>query len=205
MAGKNGGSFKKVRKEKDVRGTAEQMEHADCIAAALEKWEKMTPKEKELYADGMRGRVRIFLQWWDCLKAIEEKYDIKVMDIAKEVRRKHSIEHGQRLAKKSKGHGIRDLYNVCLAGLEGMSKGRVWFELNNKRLQYWVKWCPPHQYFKEFGRSDKEIKELAEFYCLQDEAILRGFNPKLEVYDKPRIIMRGDSHCSYIVEDHGGE
>lgn len=205
MAKKHEESFKKIREEKDVRGTAEQMQHADCIAAALEKWEKMTPLEKEIYADGMRGRVRIFLQWWDCLKAIEEKYDIKVMDIAKEVRRKHSIEHGQKLAKKSKDHGIRDLYNVCLAGLEGMSKGRVWFELNNKRLQYWVKWCPPHQYFKEFGRSDEEIEELAEFYCLQDEALLRGFNPELEVFDKPRIIMRGDSHCSYIVEDHGGE
>ncbi len=198
-------SMKKIKGKKEVRGNEEQMQHADCIAAALKKWEEMTPLEKELYADGMRGRVRIFLQWWDCLKAIEEKFNINVMDIAKEVRYKASFETGKRLAKKSKKHGIKDVYNVCLAGLEGMSKARVWFELNDRRLHYWVKWCPPHQFFKEFGRSDEEIRELAEFYCLQDEALLRGFNPKLEVFDKPRIIMRGDSHCSYIVEDHGGE
>jgi hypothetical protein len=205
MAEKSGGAFEKIKVEKEVRGNAEQMEYADCIAKAIDKWKEMTPLERELYAAGMSGRVGIFLQWWDCLKAIEKKYNINVMEIAKEIRYKHSFEAGQRLAKNSAKHGIKELYEICLAGLEGMSKGRVWFELNSKRLQYWVKWCPPHQYFKEFGRTDEEIKELAEFYCLQDEALLRGFNPDLEVFDKTRILMRGDSHCSYIVEDHGGE
>lgn len=205
MAEKISENIKKIKEKKEVLGNEEQMQHADCIAAALEKWENMTPMEKDLYANGMRGRVGLFLQWWDCLKAIEKEYNINVMDIAKQVRYKHSIDAGKELAKKSKKHGIKDLYNACLAGLEGISEARVWLELNDKRLHYRVKVCPPHQFFKDFGRSDEEIKELSEFYCYQDEALLRGFNEKLEVFDKPRIIMRGDSHCSYIVEDHGEE
>ena len=205
MRKKNSGILEKIKKNREVRGSEQQMQHADCILTAIEKWGEMTPLEKELYANGMRGRVDIFLQWWDCLKAIEKKYNINVMDIAKEVRYKHSFETGRRLSKKSKKHGIRDFYNVCFAGLEGMSKGRVWFELNDKRLHYWVKWCPPYQYFKEFGRSEEEIKELAEFYCIQDEARYRGFNPKFEVFDSPRNLMKGDSHCTHVIEDHGGE
>jgi len=205
MDGKINETLKKIKKKKEVKGTAEQMQHADCILAALEKWEKMTPTEQELVVSRMRGRVGIFLQWWDSLKAIEKKYNIRAVDIAKEVRIKHSFEEGQKLAKKSKEHGIKDLYNSCFAGLEGYSKGRVWIELNDKRFHLWIKWCPNLQFFEEFGRSKEEIKEFADFFCCQDEALYRGFNPKFEVFDKPRVIMKGDSHCSYIIEDHGGE
>ncbi|MEK7826162.1 MAG: hypothetical protein AAB299_00245, partial [Thermodesulfobacteriota bacterium] len=56
-----------------------------------------------------------------------------------------------------------------------------------------------------FGRSKEEIKEFCDFFCCQDEAIYRGFNPKLEVFDKSRCVMLGDSHCSYVIEDHAGE
>lgn len=198
-------SLKKIKEKKEVKGTAEQIQYADCILAAIGKWEKMTPSEKELVIARMRGRVGVFLQWWDSLKAIEKKYNINVMDIAKEVRIKHSFEEGQKLAKKSKEHGIKDLYNSCFAGLEGYSKARVWIELNDKRFHLWIKWCPNLQFFEESGRSKEEIKEFADFFCCQDEAIYRGFNPKFEVFDKPRTIMKGDSHCSYIIEDHGGE
>ena len=205
MSEKINESLKKIREKKEVRGTAEQMQHADCIVAALEKWEKMTPSEKELFFGRTRARVGIFLQWWDCLKAIEKKYNINVMDIAKEVRIKHSFEEGQRIGKKSKEHGVKDLYNSISAAFEGSSKGKVWFELNDKRDHYWIKSCAINQIFEELGRSKEEIKEIADLYCCQDEALYRGFNPKFEVFDKPRCIMKGDSHCSYIIEDHGGE
>lgn len=205
MAEKISESLKEIKKRKEVKGNEKQMQHADCIEAALRKWEEMPPLAKEIFVEGVRNRVFIFLQWWDSLKAIEKKYNINVIDIAKEIRYKYYFEAGQILAKKSEKHGIRDLYNACLSGLEGIAKGRVWFELNDKRLRFDITWCQPHQYFKEFGKSDEEIKELAEFFCLQDEARLRGFNPKLKVFDKPCILMKGDSQCSFLVEDHGVE
>jgi len=205
MSDKNAEALKKIKEKKEVKGNAEQIQYADLIFAALEKWEKMPPAEQALVVNRMRGRVEIFLQWWDSLKAIEKKYNVNAVEVAKEVRIKRTMEEGRKLAQKSKEHGIKDLYNSCFAGLEGLSKGRVWLELNDKRFHLWIRWCPNVQFFEEFGRSKEEVKELADFFCCQDEALYRGFNPKLEVFDKPRCIMKGDSHCSYIIEDHGGE
>ena len=198
-------TVKKIKEKKKVRGTAEQLQHADLILASLEKWEKLTPNEQALILNRMRGRVEIFLQWWDSLKAIEKKYHIDAVAVAKEVRIKKCFEEGQKLAKKSKEHGIKDLYNACFAGMEGLSTGREWIELNDKRFHLWITMCPNMPFFEEFGRSKEEIKEFCDFFCCQDEAIYRGFNPKLEVFDKPRCVMLGDSHCSYVIEDHAGE
>jgi hypothetical protein len=205
MSEKNREILKKIKEKKEVHGTEEQLQHADCILVALEKWEKTPDLEKELFLSRMRGRIAIFLQWWESLKEIEKKYNINAVEIAKQVRIKHCIEDGRKLAQKSKGHGIKDLYNACFAGMEGLSKGRVWKELNDKRFHLWIKWCPNVQFFEELGISKEEMKEFADFFCCQDEALYRGFNPKFEVFDKPRTIMKGDSHCSYIIEDHGGE
>lgn len=36
-------TVKKIKEKKKVRGTAEQLQHADLILASLEKWEKLTP------------------------------------------------------------------------------------------------------------------------------------------------------------------
>jgi hypothetical protein len=205
MSDKNAEALKKIKEKKEVKGTAEQIQHADCILAALEKWEKTPDVEKEMFVARMKGRLAIFLQWWDSLKEIEKKYHVDAVEVAKQVRIKHCVEDGRKLAQKSKGHGIRDLYNACFAGMEGLSKGRVWNELNDKRFHLWIKSCPNVPLFEELGISKEEMKEFADFFCCQDEAIYRGFNPKFEVFDKSRTIMKGDSHCSYIIEDHGGE
>ena len=50
--------LKKIKEKKEVKGTAEQIQYADCILAALEKWEKMTDPEKDtgLLAHERSGR-----------------------------------------------------------------------------------------------------------------------------------------------------
>jgi len=56
---------------------------------------------------------------------------------------------------------------------------------------------------KWFELNDKAPAQVE--FCLQDIGIMTGFNPKLEVFPQARPLMSGDSHCTYRVEDHGGE
>src|SRR5512139_1105074 len=98
MSDKNAEALKKIKEKKEVKGTADEIQYADRILAAIEKWEKMTPAEQALVGSRMRGRVEIFLQWWDSLKAIEKKYNIDAVGVAKEIRIKRTMEEGKKLA-----------------------------------------------------------------------------------------------------------
>lgn len=46
---------------------------------------------------------------------------------------------------------------------------------------------------------------MAPYFCLLSYGTMQGFNPDLEVFPQSRILMRGDSHCSYRVEDNREE
>ena len=148
--------------------------------------------------------VSDFILFWDTLKAIEKRFNIDVMGIAREQRWEHSFASGQRLAKKFQNHGVKDLYDAYNSQFEGLVRAK-WFECNDKAFQKWNFACPCIDHFRNLGKTDEEIKEMAELFCLADIGIMQGFNPELEVYPQPRLLMRGDSHCAYRTEDHRGE
>jgi hypothetical protein len=182
----------------------DKVEYSSIIAEAKQKWESLSPKEKEIYNRVFRRGVERFILMWDILKAIEKKFDIDVMGIVRDEIWKHSFEAGEKLALKYKKHGIKELYDAFNAQFEGLVEAE-WLEFNDKALQKWNHACPNYQHFKELGKSEKEIAEIAPFFCLQDIGIMSGFNPKLEVFPQSRLLMAGDSHCTYRVEDHGGK
>ena len=181
----------------------EKIKYADRIAAAKRKWEESTPEFKEAFHAGILRGVVGFLLWWDTLKAIEEKFNIDVMGIARKMRWKSAFEMGQRMAKKYNEPGIKELYDAYPGQFEGVCEPKF-FEFNDEVFHVWLHHCPVVQNFKDLGRTDEEIKEMAPLYCLADEAIMAGFNPDSEVYAQPRLLMRGDSHCTYRVENHKG-
>ena len=183
--------------------TENKMQYADRIAKAKKEWEDKPEAEKAQFLSGIANGVAAFLLWWDTLKAIEKKFNVEVMGIAREMRWKYGFERGQRMAKDFKEHGCKDLYDAYNAKFEGVVEAE-WFECTDKCVHKWNYKCPCIQAFKDLGRTDEEIKEMAPLYCLNDIAIMTGFNPKLEVFPQPRLIMRGDSHCVYRFEDHGG-
>ena len=41
MSDKNAEALKKIKEKKEVKGTADEIQYADRILAAIEKWEKM--------------------------------------------------------------------------------------------------------------------------------------------------------------------
>jgi hypothetical protein len=181
----------------------EKMKYAFKIEEAKKKWEEKSSGEKEFINTNFGKAVQSFVLWWDTLKAIEKKFNIDVMGIARVERWKHSIEAGRRLAKKYEEHGIKDLYDAYNSAYEGLVQAE-WFELNDEVLHKWNYACPCIIHFKNLGKTKEEIMEMASLFCLADIGVMTGFNPKLEVFRQTRLLLKGDSHCCYRVEDHGG-
>ena len=181
----------------------EKIKYADLIEANKKKWEESSPEQKETRLAAVAANVWHFLLWWDTLKAIERKFNIDVMGIAREERWKSTYEQGRRLAKRFKEHGIKDLYMAYGSTFEGICE-KEYFEFNDDRYYMWIHHCPVRDALREFGRTDEEIKEMAPYYCLADQAIMQGFNPELEVHAQPRLLMKGEDHCTYFVEDFHG-
>lgn len=188
---------------RDVRGV-DQFKYKDKILAAEKQWDEFPGSEKALFKELAFTDVRGFLLWWDTLKAIEKKFNIDVWGIAREERWKHSFEAGQALAKKFKEHGTKDLYDAYNSTFEGMVDA-IWIEANDKVFHKWNRACPCIEAFKELGRTDEEIKEMAPLFCLDDQAIMTGFNPELDVFAQTRLLMAGDDHCVYRFEDNRKE
>ena len=63
-------------------------EYADMIAAAKKKWDESSPELKEAFFSNLATDVAGFLLWWDTLKEIEKRFNIDVMNIAREMRYK---------------------------------------------------------------------------------------------------------------------
>ena len=138
---------------------------------------------------------------WDIVKEIEKEFGINAMAIVRRVIWEKSFKAGQGLAKKFKKHGTKELYEAFNSQFEGLVEAE-WHEFNDEVLHKWNHACPNLQHLKDLGRTEEEIKEMAPYYCLQDIGIMTGFNPDLEVYPQSRLLMAGDPHCTYRVEDH---
>lgn len=180
------------------------MKYANKVAEAKKKWEETSPREKEMRDASLRKGVERWILMWDIIKAIERSFNIDVMGIVREEIWKHSFEAGQRLGKKDKEHGLKELYDAFNSQFEGLVEAE-WLEFNDKIFHKWNHKCPNLQHFRDLGKTDEEIKEIAPYYCLQDIGTMTGFNPKFEVFPQSRLLMQGDSHCTYRVEDHGGQ
>jgi len=179
----------------------DKMKYKDYVNECKKKWDESSPKEKELYQAIIGTMVSSFIMWWDTLKAIEKKFNIDVMGIAREERMKSVLAAGQRLSKKFKTHGIKDLYDAFNSQFEGIVNAK-WIEFNDKASHKWNFTCPCIDHFRDLGKTDEEIKEMADLFCLGSVGTMQGFNPDLEVFPQSRLLMRGDSHCAYRVEDN---
>lgn len=195
--------------EEWVETLPEKVQYPDHIGAAVKKniedWE--AGRRQVWY----RGRMSAAANWilmWDTLKEIEARYNnVDVRSILRRQRFQKAFAAGQKLAKARKEQGLRnsiiDLYDAFFAQFdEGPSKF-IWLELNDKCMHYWNLRCVNHQFFRQLGKTDEEIKEMAPFYCIVDQGFVQGFNPNFEVFPYPRIQMAGDPHCSLYIEDHG--
>lgn len=180
----------------------EKMKYANMILEAKKKWENLSTKEKELHDAGFKKGAERFILIWDFAMAIEKKFKIDVKSILREEIWKKSFVAGQRMAMRYEKHGIKELYDAYNSQFEGLVEAE-WFELDDKALHKWNHQCPVIKHFKDLGKNAEEISEMAPYYCLQDIGFMTGFNPKLEVFHQSRLLMKGDSHCTYRVEDHG--
>jgi hypothetical protein len=182
----------------------EKMKYADRVLEAKKKWKNLSEKEKEIRDAGFKKGAERFLLTWDFARAIEKKCNIDAKSVLKEQIWEKSFAAGQRMATKYKEHGIKDLYDAYNFQFEGLVQAE-WFELNDEVLHKWNHECPVIQHFRDLGITAEELSEMADYYCLQDIGFMTGFNPKLEVFHQSRLLMKGDSHCTYRVEDHGGK
>ena len=178
----------------------EKIKYQNLIEEARQKYEKLSPETKEAYRKMFLRGAQIFSQMWDILKAIEKKYGIDVMSIAREIRWRQAYEAGQKAAKQFEKNGLRELYLAYSAFFEAICDVE-WFVFNDDRIEKQCRKCPNQEAFREIGRTDEEMKEWAWLYCLADEAFWTGFNSEFEVC-QPRLIMKGDPHCTYIAVHH---
>ena len=197
--------WKKKAAELDTEfAEPEKMQYKDSVLAAKKKWDEMSPELKEAREAGRAELARVFLCMFDTVKRIEKTYNICVMDIAKEEWWNSMFKLGESLAKLTKKHGIKDLYDVIASGWEGYQKVK-WFELSDKGLHCWLRNCTFIDYFRALGKTDEEIKDIASLFCYGDQGLELGFNPKLEVQHDARLMMKGDPHCTILIDDHGDE
>ena len=187
---------------RDVRGK-DQFQHKDRILAAQKQWEQYSDTEKALFGVIVSSVVDGFLLWWDTLKRIEKEFGINPWGIAREERWKSGVADGQRKAKNCKEHGTKDLYDAYNAAFEGIVNA-IWIEATDKAFHKWNRVCPCESTFKE-RRTDEEIREMAPWFCLTDQAVMTGFNPELDVFAQTRLILAGDDCCVYRFEDNKGE
>lgn len=176
-------------------------EYADMIAATKKKWDESSPESKEAFYANIATLVNGFLLWWDTLKEIEKRFNIDVMGIAREMRYKWAYDLGQKLGKNYKEQGMKVLYEAYDAQFEGVCEFE-WAEFNDESRCLRLHHCPCIQFFRDAGRTDEEIKEIAPLFCLEDIAAMRGICPELEIFDQTRLIMKGDPYCSFHVEDN---
>jgi len=176
-------------------------EYADMIAAAKKKWDESSPELKEAFFSNVATDIAGFLLWWDTLKEIEKRFNIDVMNIAREMRYKWAYDLGQKLGKNYKEQGMKVLYDAYDAQFEGVCEFE-WIEFNDEVRCLRLHHCPCIQFFIEAGRTDEEIKEMTPLFCLRDIAVMRGICPDLEIFAQPRLKMMGDPWCSYHVEDN---
>jgi len=182
----------------------EKVKYANLVEESKKKWEQKSPEEKAAWDRMFRRGAERFVLLWDIIKRVEKEFNIDLMGILRDEVWKHSFEAGQNLAKKFKTHGVKDLYVAFNGPFEGLANP-IWLEFNDKVSHKWNQSCPNIQHYRDLGKTDEEIKEMAPYICLADIGIMQGFNPKLHVFHQTRLIMLGDSHCVYRVEDHGGE
>jgi len=187
---------------KDERSAKEdQFKYKEHIEECAKRWENFSDREKAFLYQGIAFKEsEDFVWWWDTLKAIEKEFGINPWGIAKEQQWKHKYEHGQRMAKKFKTHGCKDLYDAYNSTFEGLVDAE-WVECNDSAFQKHNHKCPCYEPLKELGKTDEEIAEMAPLFCLADQAIMTGFNPELEVFAQPRLLCKGDTHCTYRWED----
>lgn len=179
-----------------------EIKYPEILAEAKRKWEEKSPEEKAALHRMFRRGVERWILMWDIIKRIEKEFNINVTDIVRDEIWKHSFKAGQELAKKYKKHGTKELYDAINSFFEGLTEPE-WLEFNDKVFHKWNRACPNIQHFRDLGWTEEQIKETAPYFCLQDQAIMTGFNPKNEVFQQTRLLMAGDSHCTYRVEDHG--
>jgi hypothetical protein len=182
----------------------DKMGYGYLVEESKEKWEKKSPQEKAAWDSMFKRGVDYWCLMWEVVKRIEKEFNINVMGILSDEIWKHFFEAGQRIAKKYEEHGLKEIYDAYTGKFEGLVNAD-WLEFNDKVLHKWNRSCPSVQHFRNLGKTDEEIKEIAPYYCLQEIGTINGFNPRFEVFPRTRLLLLGDSHCTYRIEDHGGK
>lgn len=182
----------------------EKMQYKDLVLAAKKKWDEMSPEEMARREAGRSEFARVFACYWDTLKRIEKEFNINVMALAREEWWNNTFQLGQRLAKMTKKHGIKEFYELIWSDFEGYQKIE-WFELSDRRLYCRLRNCTFIEQYRDLGKTDEEMKEIASLFCYGDQGLELGFNPKFEVHSDCRLMMKGDPHCTVYIEDCGDE
>lgn len=195
-----------IRRKKTEMGKVnirypDEVKYKKELQDTLDAWGKKSLEEKAAIDRMFQRGVQRWILMWDIIKRVENEYNINLRGLVREEIWRSSLKVGQDLAKKYKTHRLKDLYEAFLGFFEGLCKFE-WFEFNEEVLEVWCHECPNMRHFKEAGLSDEQIKEMAPYFCLQDIGIMTGFNPQNEVFIQPRLLLQGDSHCSYRVEAH---
>lgn len=178
----------------------EKMKYKDLIEESRKIDEALSPEAKEAREMRTLASCKQFAEMMDILKAIEKKYNIDVMSIARKIRWNRAYQEGRKAARNYEKNGIKEYYLAVSRAYE-VRCDFEWFEFNDNRSEKHCRKCPPKEAFRKLGRTEQEMKEWASLFCLQDEAFPNGFNPEFEVAI-PRLQLKGDPHCTYIHIHH---
>jgi len=175
-------------------------ECADVIAENQKKWDSHSKEWQEQWVANIGTGTEEFSVLWDTLKEIEKKCNVDPWGVAWDVRYKGSYAVGQERAKNYKQHGLKELYDAHLGLYPGVCDYEF-IEFNDEVCELWCHACPVIQPLRDLGRTEEEIKEMCPLFCIFDYGIMDGFNPELENFPQPLLIMKGDPHCSYRTEN----
>lgn len=127
-------------------------------------------------------------------KEIEKQFGLKGREAIRQGIKNFAYERGQEVREKTLKQGqpltIKNFYNnfdspLADAGFKMTMKLREWDG------EAEVNYCPFAEIWKEMGEED-----LGKIYCEVDEAMLKGYNPSLEL-QRPENILDGHKKCVF--------
>jgi hypothetical protein len=174
-------------------------EYGDAINASKQKWDRKPADMKELFKAGLARRVGGFLSLWGTFKSVENKFNIDPWPIVEEMRYKSGLEHGKRLGRNYDKHGLKELYEAFVGQFIGVADFEF-IEFNNRVCSFYMHSDPYIGAFKAAGIGDKEIRNMADLFWVFWQGVISGFNPQMEPFVPPRLIMKGDSYNMIRIE-----
>jgi hypothetical protein len=132
-----------------------------------------------------------------------EKYGEDAKELLAQFQWGRGFDHGKKMRERvqARGGDIDDLRELLKEYKEDFPVHYQFYglEVSRSRLAMRIPSCHMGQALIEIAPGLPEPLKLPKYWCDYDLALIKGYNPRVELY-RPKWIPAGDLYCEYIWE-----